>query len=347
MGIEERLESFIRLGIRLDEFIKSPDDPAHGGLREAVARAENENRWFTRDYILLSIAAISEMLRREKLNRWLGQYRDMLNVRKSQITVGVIMAGNIPLVGFHDFLCVLMSGNRIAAKMSGQDAVLLPCLADMLVAANPQWKERIYLTRDRLPSFDAIIATGSNNSSRYFEYYFGKYPHIIRKNRTSVAILTGEETGGEISSLVDDMLLYFGMGCRSVSKLFLPSGYDLVSLIKATERYSSYAFHNKYRNNYDYFKSIYLVNKVPFLDNGFLVFQENKSLSSPVSVVYYEYYSDADKLKRELSDLGDQLQCIVTAKEIGIPTIRPGMAQHPEVWDYADNIDTMDFLLNF
>jgi hypothetical protein len=250
------------------------------------------------------------------------------------------MAGNIPLVGFHDFLSVLISGNSIIAKTSSKDAELIIYLSEILCSINPGFRERIRFTDGLLTGFDAVIATGSDNSSRYFEYYFGKYPHIIRKNRNSIAVIDGTETDTELENLGIDIFSYFGLGCRNVSKAFLPEGYDFHTMIKNWDKFSDVINHNKFANNYDYNMAIYLVNKEKFLDTGYLLLKESTELSSPVSVLYYEFYNSVQTVSARINYLREKIQCVTGKNHLAF-----GKAQFPKLWDYADNIDTLDFLL--
>ncbi|MCX6250775.1 MAG: acyl-CoA reductase [Bacteroidetes bacterium] len=345
MTIEERIDSFVRIGEMFAQFHSDPDQPLAGILKKAAVRAHVENPWFTPENIDFLLSSLAELLTYERLTKWLFAYAAILKKSRNPKTICVIMAGNIPMVGFHDFLCILMAGHRILVKLSSKDAVLLQAVIDILTMIHPEWKDRITVAGFPLSPFDAIIATGSNNSSRYFEYYFGKYPNILRKNRNSVAVITGRETGEELSGLADDILLYFGLGCRSVSKLYIPEGYDIRKLFSPLEKYGYYRFHHKFRNNYDYHKSVMLMNAIPFLDMGHVLITENIAMSSPVSVLYYEFYSDLEKLSFQLDGQSEQIQCIVCSLTLKDNWIKPGQAQHPALWDYADNKDTMKFLI--
>jgi hypothetical protein len=249
------------------------------------------------------------------------------------------MAGNIPLVGFHDFLSTLISGNKIIAKTSSKDAELIIYISGVLCKINPEFGDFITFTEKTLTGFDAIIATGSNNSSRYFEYYFGKYPNIIRKNRNSVAIIAGDESAEELSELGKDIFSYFGLGCRNVSKLWLPAGYELTELTRHWEQFSDLVHHNGYANNYDFNKAVYIVNKNKFHDTGFLLLREEAAIASPVSVLHYEYYNSEYTVKQQTEMLSEKIQCIVGKNHVPF-----GMAQSPQLWDYADGIDTLEFL---
>ncbi len=249
------------------------------------------------------------------------------------------MAGNIPLAGFHDFLTVLVSGNYLIAKASSKDSELIVKIAGMLCEIEPGFSPFIEFTGGHLENFDAVIATGSNNSSRYFEHYFGRYPHIIRRNRNSAAFLEGNETVRELRALGSDIFLYFGLGCRSVSKIYIPDGYDLKPLISGLEPFSRVINHEKYASNYDFSKAVYLVNRESFTDTGFLLLKEENSLSSPVAVLYYEYYNSMPDLTYKLQAAGDKIQCVVGHGKTAF-----GKAQSPHLWDYADGIDTLEFL---
>lgn len=253
-----------------------------------------------------------------------------------------MLAGNIPLVGFHDLLSVLISGHHVQLKLSSKDSKLIQYLIKHLIWLEPAFEKIIKIKENKLENFDAVIATGSDNSARYFEYYFGKYPNIIRKNRSSCVILNGNESEEEMEALGEDIFSYFGLGCRNVSKAFVPKGYDLAKILSRWESYKEIIHHHKYCNNYDYQKSILLVNLIPFLDNGFILLQENEKLVSPISVLFYEYYTDQEDLEIKLNINKEKIQCIVGSNSLA--TVPFGGAQYPEVWDYADNVDTLTFL---
>lgn len=339
MNIKERIDSFVHLG----KVLRSGDYP--DVLKLAIDKAVYQNPWFTKESVVFAAASLGKMLDPGKIERWIDAYRERLDIESEPKTVGVIMAGNIPMVGFHDFLCVLISGNRFLGKLSSGDRYLLPALSELLISENSGWKSMIRFTEERISGFQAIIATGSNNSSRYFDYYFAHYPNIIRRNRNSVAILNGDEDDELLSALAGDIFSYFGLGCRNVSKLYLPTGYDIRRLQDPFAGYSGYSLHNKYQNNYEYHKAVYLVNRIPFYDGGFFLMTEQSGFASPVSVIHYEFYSDINTLLRELDSRADQIQCIVSANAITASSVLPGASQHPEPWDYADNVDTLEFLL--
>ena len=339
MDLKERIEAFVKLGALLREELSVYRENEKSALSVLINTQHLKNPWFTPENVTASISAIADELNTEMLTRWTGMYPE-LKISHTPFTVGVIMAGNIPLVGFHDFLSVLITGNIVLAKTSTKDSDLLVHLSELLSSINPAFIDRIRFPEGPLSGFDAVIATGSNNTSRYFESYFGRYPNIIRKNRNSVAILEGTETDAELKELGKDIFSYFGLGCRNVSKIYLPAGYELHTLIKNLEGFSDIVNHNKYANNYDFSKAVYLVNREQFLDTGYLLLKEEKSLSSPVAVLYYEYYNSYKEVLQSTEMLNDKIQCIVSEKHIPF-----GKAQQPHLWDYADGIDTVEFLL--
>ncbi len=342
---------------KLGEKLTQPDD----GLMEVINSEHHYNAWFTPENTLNAVKAIGAMLNREDLERWLSEKQEARS-EKQEIEsanqkvspsegdlegakVGLILAGNIPLVGFHDVLCVLVSGHHALIKASTQDARLIKYILNLLVEIAPEFKNS-YSFVERLADFDAVIATGSNNTSRYFEYYFGKVPNIIRKNRNSVAVLTGKETTEQLFSLGHDIFDFFGLGCRNVSKLWVPKGYDFVPFFEAIEPHQPIIHHHKYNNNYDYNKSIYLVNGDKHLDNGFLLVKEDERMASPLAVLYFEYYDDLDNAQITLAGLSEQIQCIVSSTQLHLNNqmVSFGESQKPKLWDYADGVDTMEFL---
>ncbi|MDB5124182.1 MAG: hypothetical protein JWP94_2311 [Mucilaginibacter sp.] len=311
----------------------------------AVINDERQfNAWFTPESVLNAVKAIGKMLNREDLASWLVRYD--VDYNRTSKKVGLILAGNIPLVGFHDVLCVLITGNHALIKASSQDARLIKRVLEMLADIEPEFKGR-YSFVERLEGFDAIIATGSNNTSRYFEYYFGKVPNIIRKNRNSVAVLTGNETAEQLHELGHDIFDYYGLGCRNVSKVLVPKGYLFNFFFESIEAYQSIINHHKYNNNYDYNKSIYLVNSDKHFDNGFLLLKEDERLASPLAVLYYEYYEDIESVQNLLDRESDNIQCIVSNAPLQVKPqlVDFGMSQQPALWDYADGVDTMAFLV--
>ncbi len=351
MQIEDRVEAFVTLAEFLSQFKTAETEKSSSPLNEEfytefqqlLATVTQENLWFTTASVHTAITGICEMLHPDKLRQWLQKYE--VSATNTNIKVAVIMAGNIPMVGFHDMLCVLLAGYIFIGKLSSKDNQLLDFIAKLLIAINPEFKTRIQFTDQRLGSsnnFDAIIATGSNNSARYFDAYFSKYPNIIRRNRNSVAVLSGNETNEQLQALGNDVFQYFGLGCRNVSKLYLPKDYDMVHLLDQWKDFEYLAEHSKYANNYDYQRSLLLMNNIPHFDNGFLLLQENMQLASPIGVLYYEYYTDKEILNSQLQMLSYNIQCIVGDEKMGY--IPFGKAQQPELWDYADGVDTMQFL---
>jgi hypothetical protein len=353
MDIETRKTAFCRLGEILRGYIaeeegsdKTDQDKHYREIiREAATKSEESNPWFTSHFIRESINSMASTLQKDHLEAWTGQYPDLNKDIKSQ-TIGVVNAGNIPFVGFNDFLSVLMSGHIYYGKLSSKDEHLPQAIGKVLSGIEPKFKSRIFFEKKQLKHFDAIIATGSDNTARYFHYYFGKYPHIIRNNRNGVAVLTGNETTNELSRLADDIFLYFGLGCRNVSKVYLPEHFNTDRLLDNFERYRTLMDHYKYANNYDYNKAAFIMNKTPHLDNGFVLLREDKPFASPISILHYERYKDLNKVKKELNENQEQIQCIVTHSKAFKNRVDFGKAQYPSLWDYADNIDTLQFLLS-
>jgi len=331
MNLEARIQAFTKLG----EYLKTD---IYQEAEEQLHLAKVLNPWFTKENIEKALNAWHEQLKVDMLTAWLNPYK--LEVVASPRKVLIIMAGNIPLVGFHDFLTVLISGHKVVVKMSSTDNVLLKVLIEKLLSIAPEFKESISFIDDvKNRKFDGVIATGSDNSAQYFEYYFKEAKKIIRKNRRSVALLDGSESAMELKGLADDVFSYFGLGCRNVSKLFLPKGYDLNKLFEAFFSYSYVVEHKKYGNNYDYNKAIFLMGSNKLVENGFLLMKEDKSLLSPVAMLYYEYYDDIKTVEQFIEANAEQLQCVVSKKDIPF-----GNTQKPNLWDYADGVDTVDFL---
>jgi len=356
LHLENKIEAFSTLGKFLKQFdsvsfmenrdLASANELFAKPFLRAIQEAEIYNPWFTRDFILHSFTSLAEMLQEDKLRSWLDQYPEIISPGSEKLNVGIIMAGNIPLVGFHDLLTVSFSGHNAMVKMSSKDEKLLPLLHQLLCFCDPCFNESISLLTSPLKNIDAVIATGSDNSARYFEYYFGKYPNLIRKNRNSVAILSGEESPEDFKNLADDIFLYFGMGCRNVSKIFIPVGFNIPRMLDNFESYSYLYNHNKYANNYDYHKAIYLVNLIKHLDTGYLLLKEDTSYSSPVGVVYYEYFDSPVLLKSKLEADKEKIQCMVGRPGYTENTVEFGKSQRPGLNDYADNADTLKFLIN-
>jgi hypothetical protein len=355
MNIDNRINAFIKLGQFLKQFsvdgVKNDstglNDLFYDDLNELITRVHIHNAWFTEKNVRTAFAALADSLEENTLLDWVSVYIKDLKDRKDPKRVAVIMAGNIPMVGFHDMLCVLISGNKFVGKLSSDDKFLLTFVAKILNQIDPGFSGQIEFTEDQLKNIEAVIATGSNNSSRYFDYYFGKYPNIIRKNRNSVAVLTGAESVSDLHSLGNDVFQYFGLGCRNVSKLFVPKGYVFNSFYESIFDFQDIVNNNKYANNYDYNKTVYLMSNHPsLLDNNFLLLKEDTSYSSPIGVLFYEFYDDLVVLNKRLEAEQEQIQCIVSSSLDISNAIPFGTAQCPSLNDYADGVDTMRFLIN-
>ncbi|MFN4764137.1 acyl-CoA reductase [Gillisia sp. Q332] len=348
MTIQQRKSYLIQVGVFLSQFKNSEikkradltnNDPFFDEMLEQIEMAVHYNGWFTRENVLFSLEAWSKALSEENLQKWLKPY----NFQGEPKTIGLVMAGNVPLVGFHDFISVLLAGNKVLTKLSSNDKKLLPIISDYLKALNPEFRDIIEFTDGRMNNFDAIIATGSNNTARYFEYYFRNKPSIIRKNRNSVAILTGGETQEELKLLGEDIFRYFGLGCRNVSKLYVPLNYNFDSFFNAMLPWAHLMNHAKYSNNYDYNKAVYLMSNFKLLDNGFLILKEEPGFGSPIATLFYEHYTNKDSLMKTLEENRENLQCVVS-QDLMESEVPFGETQHPQLWDYADNVDTLEFL---
>ncbi|MFC2270787.1 MAG: acyl-CoA reductase [Capnocytophaga ochracea] len=324
--------------VRLGELLSKTEQ-----FNDIFDKAEQQNSWFTRANVIFAFKSWSEALSENNVQQWLSQYQ--LPQTTSPKKILIIMAGNLPLVGFHDLLCVLVAGHKAIVKLSSDDRVLLPYLITQIRTFAPEWAEAVAFTDDKVTEYDAVIATGSDNTARYFEYYFGKKPHIIRKNRHSVAVLTGEETPEELQDLGKDIFLYYGLGCRSVSKLFVPQGYDFDLLFQAIYPYKDIIEEQKYANNYDYNKAVYLMSLYKLLENGFLLLKEDEHYGSPIATLFYEYYTNKEALKKKLATDREKIQCVVGHNFID-GEIPFGQTQTPKLWDYADGVNTLTFLLN-
>lgn len=329
MNLAERITLMVKLG----EYLTEDSDE----LKTVKQKAFEQNKWFTEEFINFSFKQIStHYLNRGKLESWVQYYHIDDNISPKKI--GIVMAGNIPLVGFHDFLSVFITGHHQAIKLSEKDDVLLKHLIEKLAMWNPKVSNVVHIAA-LLKDCDAYIATGSNNSARYFHHYFGKYPSIIRSNKTSVAVLSGGETVDQLTNLSDDVFIYFGLGCRNVSKLFVPEDYDFTTLINAFKKYNYFSDITKYRNNYDYNLALFIMNNKFYMANGCIILSENESVFSPVSVLHYSFYKNKRNVFEELNQ-NENIQCIVG--EAHVPF---GKSQEPGLFDYADGIDTMQFLL--
>ena len=342
---------FIELGKFLGQFSENEatknqnvlnNDLFFKDFKDLISLSQSHNGWYTPDNVFFSIQSWARALKKENLDHWLSAY-DFSNFEKKQKTVGLILAGNIPLVGFHDFLTVLISGQKVLVKTSSNDQMLLPFLVKYLISTNGDFKNCITFVEGKLENFDAVIATGSNNTARYFEYYFKDKPTIIRKNRNSIAVLDGSESKEQMIALGEDVFRYFGLGCRNVSKIFVPKNYNFDLFFNGMFPYQDVIKYEKYANNYDYNKAVFLMSNFNLLDNEFLIIKEDTSFASPISSVFYEFYDDLETLKNRLKAESDQIQCIVS-KNLIENSIDFGQTQHPNLWDYADNVDTLKFL---
>lgn len=350
MDLQQRINAFTKLGDFLSQFsaegIQKKDhipynDVFFDGFIHQMKLAYETNGWFKKENILFALNGWSNQLTSKNINQWLRRYN--FNYENPK-TIAVIMAGNIPLVGFHDFLSVLISGHNVLVKQSSNDKHLLPFLAKYLEYVEPEFKGRIQFTEAKLENFDAVIATGSDNTARYFEYYFKDKPSIIRKNRNSIAVLKGDESEDELKALSEDIFRYYGLGCRNVSKLFVPENYNFDGFFKAIYDWHPIINEAKYANNYDYNKAVYLMSEFDLLENGFLMIKQDESFSSPIATVFYEHYNSIDQLKHTIKDKSDQIQCIVSNGFLD-NEIKFGQTQLPNLWDYADNVDTISFSL--
>lgn len=349
MLLEKTKKAFVELGkflaqFNLDKNIQNTavlhNDLFFDEFQELIAYQKHYNGWFVESEVYFAVQSWAEALTQQNLDNWLSAYTIK---EKQPKTVGLILAGNIPLVGFHDFLSVLISGHKALVKTSSNDKKLLPFLANYLIKVAPSLENRIEFTDGKLEGFDAVIATGSNNTSRYFEYYFKDKPSIIRKNRNSVALLTGDETEEDLIGLGKDIFTYFGLGCRNVSKFYVPEGYNFDKFFNAMYAYKELINNPKYINNYDYNKAVFLMSNFLLLDNGFLVLKQDSGYSSPISSVFYEYYTDVEILKQKLKQDQELIQCVVGNNLIE-NQVAFGQTQHPKLSDYADGIDTILFL---
>ena len=334
MNLQYRIDLLTRLG----QYILSDNEQ----WESAKERASRENGWFIPEFVELSVRNIAlSFLQKDILEKWATSYQlqafSPASPESMPKTIGLVMAGNIPLVGFHDFLCVFISGHKAVIKPSSKDQVLIKHLVEKLGKWDDEVKTLATFS-EMLKGCDAYIATGSNNSSRYFDYYFGKYPNIIRRNRTSVAVITGKESNEELEKLADDVYQYFGLGCRNVTKIYVPANYDFIPLLEAFRKYNYLADHHKYKNNYDYNLALHLLNKKYYMTNDSILLIEDPVIFSPISQLNYEFYNGNDDLTAKLPAAQD-LQCVVG--KIFTPF---GGAQSPSIGDYADGVDTLKFL---
>lgn len=331
MNFQQRVEAFIQFGQKLNEMATD---------EALLNKTMVQNPWFTHQHIQEALTAWSNQLSEKKVKQWLEAYP--LEENKGQ-QIAIIMAGNIPLVGLHDLICVLATGNKAVVKLSSDDQVLMKRAIEILNSLG--FEGNISISEEQLPkSFEKVIATGSNNTNRYFEYYFRDKPSLLRKNRHSIAVLSGHETPEDYAKLGLDIFTYFGMGCRNVSKLFVPEGFDFTPFFEGIEHFNPIIHHNKYANNYTYHKAIFLMNMTKHLDNGFLLVKSDERLTSPLGVLFYQEYEKIEAITSWIDEHHESIQCVVSK----LPNKRwlpLGKAQSPELWDYADGVDTIRFLL--
>jgi hypothetical protein len=336
MTLNERIDTLVELG----DYIRNME----GELEFVIRQAFVNNPWFIVDNIKKSLTAIeSQYLSRQELEKWTAHYEIPVNLH--QKTVGLILAGNIPLVGFQDIINVFVAGHTSLIKLSDKDRYLITHLIKKMVKINPA-SESYFKITGRLADFDAVIATGSNNTARYFESYFGKYPNIIRKNRNAVAIITGKETDEDFKALSEDIFTYFGLGCRNIAKIYVPKDYDFNHLLEILHERKTIVNHNKYKNNFDYNMAFHILNRTPFYNNGCIILIESEVIPSRIAQLNYEYYDNLEELSVELVEKSDQIQCIASKNTVNnLSTVAFGSAQTPSLMDYADGIDTMKFLI--
>jgi hypothetical protein len=344
MKAGERISVFKQFGAELRIVLDKEGQHRYSGILDDLSRrAHGANNWFSSENIEHRIREIAAQLEEKTLEKWLSTYK--LPDEFSGKRIGVIAAGNIPAAGYEDFAHVLLAGHTYVGKLSADDKILLPFFASILVELDKRFSDKITFTEGKLGEIDAVIATGSNNSSRYFEYYFGKYPHVIRKNRNSVAVLDGKESVADLNNLGEDVFRYFGLGCRNITKFFVPEGYKFDAFFEAIFPWGDVLLMNrKYMNNYDYNRTIYMLNSEPLLDNNFLVIKRDVGIASPPGVLYFEEYTDIEDVKIRLRADRELIQCVVTNLSLE-NAVLPGNAQKPEPWDYADGVDTLKFLL--
>ncbi|KRD09932.1 acyl-CoA reductase [Flavobacterium sp. Root901] len=351
MTLETKKSVFVELGKFLSQFSEGAsakksdvlyNDIFFDDFERLIHLSQSHNGWYTPEQVYFAVKSWAEALTKENIDKWLSNYN--FESSRGEKAVALILAGNIPLVGFHDFISVLITGNKALVKTSSNDQHLLPFLARYIIAVDESFKDKITFVEGKLENFDAVIATGSNNTARYFEYYFKDKPSIIRKNRNSAAVLNGKESNEELEALGEDIFRYFGLGCRNVSKLFVPKGYTFDAFFQAVFKYQDVIHYEKYANNYDYNKAVFLMSNFKLTDNGFLTLKEDSSYASPISSVFYEYYENLEDLKSRLETDAEQIQCIVSS-DIIKNSVAFGQTQNPQLWDYADNVDTITFLL--
>lgn len=352
LSVDKRIESFTELGNVLRWLVSGKESKTPSDLHlkwqsefsKVLRKSTEANPWFTNIFIKHALESIVLSIHERKIRRWLSSYTNIPENGHGK-RIGVIMAGNIPFVGFHDFISVLITGNYFIGKPSAREGKLMEMLAGILMDIEPEFKKHISFRPTKLTNIDAVIATGSNNTSRYFKHEYKNLPSLIRKNGNGVAILDGTESMAELEALTNDIFLYFGLGCRNVSKLYIPIDFDFYSLLKALNKHEYIDKHAGYMNNYHYQSAIYKTEKVRVLDTGFLILKEEFDISSPIGVLYYQYYNTREELVKILKSNTEQIQCKVGKNNSEY--IPFGKTQYPELWDYSDNVDTINFLNSF
>ena len=343
MNLNNRITLFVKLGRFFSDYINNNlESLEKNKFDKAINESILHNSFFSKKNILKSLLSWSNVLTKKSIHNFLSNY--LIKIKKREKKIAIIMAGNIPLVGFHDFFCVIISGNFAVIKLSSKDSHLFKFILSFLVKENPDFSTKFDVVENKLQIFDAVIATGNNISANQFELYFKKYPKIIRKNRHSIAILNGNETKKEIELLANDIFYYYGLGCRNVSKIFIPNNYNLDILFKSFVLWNEVINKNSYANNYNYYRAIYLLNKEVFFDNGFVLFKESEKIGSPVGTIYFEYYKSDNQIKEMIKKNNEKIQCIVSNNNYP-KTIKFGETQMPNLNDFADDIDTFNFLL--
>lgn len=353
MNLLDRISAFAKLSDFM--FAVASENPKiisdllkneYDGFNELIKNVKIHNSWFIEKFVRNQLKSLADSTTREKIESWILKYEDKTKNIKFK-RVGVVMAGNIALVGFHDFISVLITGHHFVGKVSSKDEHLPKKIAEILIKIEPRFENKITFLTEKLTNYEAVIATGSNNTARYFNYYFSKVPNIVRTSRNSLAVLTGKETKEDLDKFADDILLYFGLGCRNISKVFVPEGYKFDKLFEALYKYKDLSNENKYVNNFEYNRAIYLMDSIDFLENGFFIIKPDYNLASPISVLHYEYFKDLEKVAKYISAQQNNLQCVVSNKKIiGQNILDFGQTQIPQLYDYEDNINTIDFLLD-
>ena len=343
MNLNNRITLFVKLGRFFSDYINNNlESLEKNKFDEVINKSILHNHFFSKKNILKSLESWSNVLTKNSINSFLSNY--MIKIKKTEKKIAVIMAGNIPLVGFHDFFCIILSGNFAILKLSSKDSHLFKFILSFLIKENPDFDTKFDIVENKLKVFDAVIATGNNISANQFELYFKKYPKIIRRNRHSIAILNGNETKNEIELLANDIFYYYGLGCRNISKIFIPNNYNLDILFKSFVSWNEVINKNSYANNYNYYRAIYLLNKENFFDNGFILLKESEKIGSPVGTIYFEYYKSDNQIKEMIKKNHEKIQCIVSNNNYP-KTIKFGETQMPNLNDFADDIDTFNFLL--